>query len=111
MGAEPAQERVKVGREECRPSGLDDSEIPGGRRKLRQFLCSGSSGNQKPSHLCEEFSPALVNVYARGPMPARCMDDRRIGGPSSFQCSLEIRYHSCLLYTSDAADDLLCVDL
>src|SRR5450756_1285205 len=28
-----------------------------------------------------------------------------------FTCSLTIRKRSCLLYTSDAADDLLCVDL
>ena len=93
VDAKPTQESVKVGRKECRPAGLDDGEIPGDRRKLRQFLSSRSSCHQKPSRFREECSPALVDVDARGPMAAGHMDNGLVGGPSGLQRSLQVRHY------------------
>src|SRR5450756_3158752 len=36
---------------------------------------------------------------------------REFPSPPSVQCRMTTGYFRCLLYTSDAADDLLCVDL
>src|SRR5665213_2020467 len=53
------------------------------------------------------FSPSLVTLYRRH-MPLVILKSwaSRLGVNKT-----NIIYNSCLLYTSDAADDLLCVDL
>ena len=54
-------------------------------------------------------------IRDRGAGAARGRDGRQVAGDGALaDAAFLIEYnalHACLLYTSDAADDLLCVDL
>src|SRR5450756_965757 len=59
----------------------------------------------------QALAEQLGGLALAGKQRLLCRDDVEVGGRAAFvACRRHIEY-PCLLYTSDAADDLLCVDL
>src|SRR5665213_3399372 len=82
------------------PTGIKgfDQITEGGLPKNRTTLVSGSAGSGKTLLGLDFLIHGAVNYKERGVF-------------MSFEETEEELYKDCLLYTSDAADDLLCVDL
>ena len=59
------------------------------------------------SEMCIRDSPHPIPTRPRRPPHPRAKPARHLGAPGRQLQAI----HLCLLYTSDAADDLLCVDL
>src|SRR5450756_3150258 len=87
--------------------------VPAARVRLYQEMCSGESSmaclNEAISSPGKEPGSPYMRSRDRLRIPASraCRSARSAPAESCRRPSL----FSCLLYTSDAADDLLCVDL
>src|SRR5450756_3256247 len=58
----------------------------------------------------EVTKPETINYRTLKPEKDGLFDERIFGPTKDWECYCG-KYKRCLLYTSDAADDLLCVDL
>src|SRR5665213_3963544 len=74
----------------------------------RHFFSKKKSRKPPPFACCRQQMPAIRRCGKRKPL--RFQKVRRAHTKKHFAPNLK-RIQSCLLYTSDAADDLLCVDL
>src|SRR5665213_3226818 len=65
-----------------------------------------------PTHASNDMGTAAGDSMSPNPSTtggaAATANDRRLGNVST---GTDVEINNCLLYTSDAADDLLCVDL
>ena len=119
MGAEPPQGSAsRSSRKECRPSSLDDSEIPGGGHQLRQFLCPGVPATRNPPisaksarrlwstsmpvTRCRRITWMIDSLADRAAFSARCRLGTIAGPPATNSGDAGDRKSCCISMTSIA---------
>src|SRR5450756_64897 len=73
---------------------------------------AASEASDQPAKAAAETATGQTSALALvPPQPAALVDESQATGAVKLDSGTMARLDACLLYTSDAADDLLCVDL